>query len=64
MIAQIIRAVLFAIATVATRTGFRTSRLASRGSIVGGLSFARRTSEVMPTMSSIQEEIKITPNFT
>src|SRR3974390_1998042 len=41
MIAQIVRAVLFAMATVATRTGFRASRLANRGSIVWGLCFAR-----------------------
>ena len=30
MIAQMVRAVLFAMATVATRTGFRASRLANR----------------------------------
>jgi hypothetical protein len=33
MTAQTIRAVLFAIATVATRTGLRASRSASRGSV-------------------------------
>jgi hypothetical protein len=54
MIAQMIRAVLFAIATVATLVGFRASRLTSRGSIVCGLHLARRTSEVMPTMSSLR----------
>src|ERR1700733_5344260 len=49
-----VRAVLFAIATVATRAGFRASRLANRGSIFSGLDFARLTSEVMPTMSSLR----------
>ena len=43
MIAQMTRAVLFAIATVATRVGFRASRSARRGSIFLGLYFARRT---------------------
>src|ERR1700682_817505 len=46
MIAQMIRAVLFAIATVATLVGFRASRSASRGS-PSGFCFARRTSAVM-----------------
>ena len=54
MIAQMIRVVLFAIATVATLVGFRASRSARRGSIVAGLYFARRTSEVVPTMSSLR----------
>ncbi len=54
MVAQMVRAVLFAIATVATRTGFRASRLANRGSIFSGLDFARLTSEVMPTMSILR----------
>src|ERR1700694_1401783 len=52
MIAQITRAVLLASATVTTRTGFRDNRSASFGSTAWGLSFARRTSEVMPTTSS------------
>ena len=54
MIAQMIRAVLFAIATVATLVGFRASRSARRGSILPGLYFARRTSDVIPTMSSLR----------
>ena len=54
MIAQMIRAVLFAIATVATLVGSRASRSARRGSILPGLYFARRTSDVMPTMSSLR----------
>src|SRR5208282_3258259 len=49
-----IRAVLFAIATVASRMGFRASRLANRGSIASGWYFARPASEVMPTMSSLR----------
>ena len=54
MIAQMTRAVLFAIATVATLVGFRASKSAKRGSILSGLYFARRTSEVIPTMSSLR----------
>ena len=54
MIAQMIRAVLFAIATVATLVGLRVSRSARRGSILPGLYFAQRTSDVMPTMSSLR----------
>jgi hypothetical protein len=61
MIAQMIRAVLFAIATVATLVGFRASRLTKRGSIFSGLYFARRTSEVMPTMSSLRRYLS--PSF-
>ena len=57
MIAQMTRAVLFAIATVATLVGFRASRFARRGSILSGWYFARRTSDVMPTMSSANGDI-------
>jgi hypothetical protein len=46
MIAQMTRAVLFAIATVATLVGFRASRSARRGSILPGLYFARRTMRI------------------
>ena len=48
MIAQAVRAALLAIATVATRAGFRASKLATYGSTLSGLYFARLTSEVMP----------------
>jgi len=54
MIAQTTRAVLFAIATVATLVGFRASRSAKRGSILPGWCFARRTSDVMLTMSNLR----------
>ena len=54
MIAQITRAVLLAMATVATRMGLRASHLAKRGSTASGLYFARLTSEVMPTISSLR----------
>ena len=54
MIAQMTRAVLFAIATVATLVGFRAGRSVRRGSILPGLYFARRTSDVIPTMSSLR----------
>jgi hypothetical protein len=46
MIAQMTRAVLFAIATVATLVGFRASRSARR-EFVAGLCLARRTSDVI-----------------
>src|SRR5512147_2019885 len=52
--AGITRAVLLAMATVATRTGLRASHLAKRGSTASGLYFARLTREVMPTISSLR----------
>lgn len=54
MIAQTTRAVWFAMATVATRTGLRASKATSRGSAVSGLRFTRLMSDVMPTTSSVQ----------
>ena len=42
MIAQTTRAILFAMATLATRTGFLASNARRRGSAVSGLYLARR----------------------
>ena len=55
MIAQAMRAALLAIATVATRTGFRASKSATYGSTLSGLYFARLTSEVMPTIKQLAQ---------
>ena len=54
MIAQITRAALLAMATVATRAGLRASSWASRGSVAPGPHLAWRSSEVMPTIKSLR----------
>jgi hypothetical protein len=48
MTAQTTRAILFAMATLATRTGFLVSSATSRGSAVSGLYLARRINDVAP----------------
>ena len=52
MIAQIARAVVFAMATVANRSGFRASRALILGYAALGWCRLRRPREVMPTISS------------
>ena len=52
MTAQTTRAILFAMATLATRTGFLASNATSRGSAVSGLYLARRINDVAPTTNS------------
>jgi hypothetical protein len=52
--AQTICAILSAMATVASRTGFRASKSTSRGSMDAGLCRARRTSDVAPTTSGLR----------
>ena len=56
MIAQATRAALLAIATVATRAGFRASRLATYGSTLSGLDFARR--HIGPSDAETAEMLK------
>lgn len=53
MIAQTTRAILFAMATLAKRTGFLASNATSRGSALSGLYLARRINDVAPTTNSI-----------
>ena len=50
--AHMIRAVLFAIATVARRAGFRCNRPARHGSAQSGLMATCRTRDIMPTKMS------------
>ena len=47
MMAQAIRAILLAMATLATRAGFLANRATSRGSTVSGLCLARRIEEAL-----------------
>lgn len=52
MIAQTTRAILFAMATLATRAGLRASNAIRCGSVVSGLCLARRINEVAPITRS------------
>jgi hypothetical protein len=52
MTVQTTRAILFAMATLATRTGFLASSATSRGSAVSGLYLARRINDVAPITRS------------
>ncbi len=55
MIAQTTRAILLAMATLATRTGFLAKRATRRGSAVSGLCLARRIRDVAPTTRSFRK---------
>lgn len=52
MIAHTTRAILFAMATLATRAGFLASNARRRGSAASGLCLARRIREVAPITRS------------
>ena len=55
MTAQTTRAILLAMATVTTRTGFRASKSTMRGSTLSGFDLARRTTDVAPMTRSLRK---------